>query len=171
MSDLGSADYEPRWLHDREAIVRAHGRRLALLAGQTLAHVWLVWDEAGDEWFDDCPVLLDLGDQRVEINHQKFNDLSITFNSVDVARPVAWLGADDLGLCWRAEPLPHLAVLRGQRLRDVTLLEWAGGDLAAGSMALCFTFGTGQLTVLNALDANGLDFGPPDVHWHQHPLR
>lgn len=86
-----------------EPIAATHGRRLAELVGRTLHHVWLVWDLRADEWFSDCPVVLDFGDERVEIIHQKFDDLSITFNSIDPRQPVTWPTSDDFQLAWRAE--------------------------------------------------------------------
>jgi hypothetical protein len=72
----------------RDPTSTAHGRRLAGLAGRTLHHVWLVWDLRADEWFTDCLVVLDFGDEHVEINHQKFDDLSSTFNSIDPRQTV-----------------------------------------------------------------------------------
>ncbi|MEU5526162.1 hypothetical protein ABZ744_04415 [Micromonospora chersina] len=170
MFDFGISGYQPHWLHDRGSIAAAHGRRLAALAGQTLHHVWLVWDLDDDEWFSDCPVLLAFDDDQVEINHQKFDDLSVTFNRIDPAQPVVWPTSDGFSLAWRAEPLPALAALRGQQLDHAELLEWVGGTMADGSLAIGFTFTTGQLRVYNALDENGLQFDPPGQEWRQHPL-
>ncbi|MEV6761463.1 hypothetical protein AB0N16_12585 [Streptomyces sp. NPDC051105] len=48
---------------------------------RALTHAWLVWDVQDSEWFSDCPVLLDLTGEQVEINHAKFDDLSITWNT------------------------------------------------------------------------------------------
>ncbi|MET8355484.1 hypothetical protein [Micromonospora sp. NPDC005171] len=42
--------------------------------------------------------------------------------------------------------------------------------MADGSLAIGFTFTSGQLTVYNALDENGLQFDPPGQKWRQHPL-
>lgn len=43
---------------------------------------WLVWDVQDNEWFSDCPVLLSFTGEQVEVNHQKFDDPSITWNTV-----------------------------------------------------------------------------------------
>ncbi|MEV0811106.1 hypothetical protein [Micromonospora sp. NPDC050200] len=168
--NFGIEGYQPQWLHGRDAITTAHGRRLAALAGHTLRHVWLVWDLDADEWFADCPVLLDFGADQVEVNHQKFDDLSITWNSADPTRPVRWPTSDDFQLAWRAEPLPQLAPLPGQRLSHAELLEWAGDDMANGSIALSFALSTAQLIIYNALDENGLTVDPPEPCWRRQPL-
>ncbi|MBM0255510.1 hypothetical protein [Micromonospora sp. 4G55] len=170
MFDFGISGYRPQWVQARSAIAAAHGRRLAALAGQTLHHVWLVWDLDADEWFPDCPVVLAFDDDQVEVNHQKTDDLSVTFSSIDLAQPVVWPTSDGFSLAWRADPLPELAALHGQQLDHAELLEWIGGTMADGSVAVGFTFTEGQLTVYNALDENGLEFDPPSQEWRQHAL-
>ena len=131
MTRFGIPDYEPDWINGRDSITAVHGRRLARLAGRAPAHIWLVWDREADEWFADAPVLLDFGDERVSVDHQKFDDLCITWNAVDPARSIEDSVFD---LVWRAEPTPQLAALAGQTLHRVELLEWAGGedDMANG---------------------------------------
>jgi len=73
----------------------------------------MVWDLQDDEWFCDCPVLFDFDGEQVEINHQKFDDLSVTWNTIDTRRPVQW---PDFRLRWRPEPLSGLLSLRGLSL-------------------------------------------------------
>ncbi|QQQ77024.1 hypothetical protein IOD16_00155 [Saccharothrix sp. 6-C] len=50
------------------------------------------------------------------------------------------------------------------------LLVRAGGDLAGGSIAVGFTLGGDHLRVVNALDENGLEIGPPSPDSHPVPL-
>ncbi|WP_018253267.1 hypothetical protein [Salinispora mooreana] len=168
--DFGIVGYRPRWLRGIEAVARPHDPRLAGLVGRTLRHVWLVWDLGADEWFADCPVLLDFGDEQVEINHTRTDDLSITFNSIDPHQPLTWPTSDGFQLAWRPEPIAQLEELRGQELRHASLLEWAGGTMADGSVALGFDFLAGHLTIYNALDENGFLFGEPGRNWREHVL-
>ncbi|WP_328443512.1 hypothetical protein OG780_43910 [Streptomyces sp. NBC_00386] len=167
MFDFGLVGYQPMWLNHRSDVVREHAQRLRGLAGRTLTRVWMVWDLQDDEWFCDCPVLFDFEGEQVEINHDKFDDLSLTWNTIDPGRPVRWPGFD---LRWRAEPLPGLRALRGQSLEGVELLEWTGRDLAQGNIDVSFVFGTSRVTVFNALDENGLSFDLPDGRQRSHPL-
>jgi hypothetical protein len=83
---------------------------------------------------------------------------------------VHWPTSDGFQLAWRAESLPRLGEPRGQELRHAQLLEWVGGTMADGSVALGFTFAMGYLTVYNALDENGLLFDPPGQDWREHSL-
>lgn len=167
MFRFGIQDYRPLWLNGRASITAAHGRRLAGLTGLTLARVWLVWDLDADEWFTDAPVLLDFGTEQVEIDHQKFDDLSITWNTINPTRAIE---ACDFQLAWRAEPLPPLAELTGRVLRHVELLEWAADgrrDLANGSIAIGFDFGSAWLTVFNSMDENGVEHHPPGPNYRR----
>jgi hypothetical protein len=168
--NFGIAGYQPQWLQGRDTITAAHGRRLADLTGLTLRHLWLVWDMQADEWFTDCPVLLDFGDQRVAVNHQKFDELAVTFDTIDPNQPVVWPTSDGFQLAWRPEPLIQLAALTGQQLHHVDLLEWAGGDLADGTVAIGFTFPARHLMIYNALDENGLDYEIPTSDWRRYRL-
>jgi hypothetical protein len=173
MGRFGIQDYEPDWLSGREAVTAAHGERLAHLAGRTLQHIWLVWDRRADEWFPDAPVLLDLGDERVSVDHQKFDDLCLTWDTLDPARTIEDAGEDwPFDLVWRPEPTPQLAELAGRTLHGVQLLVRAGGrhDLADQSVAIGLDLAPDWLTVFNAMDENGLAAGPPDSRYRRHPV-
>ncbi|MFG2495735.1 hypothetical protein ACGFSD_32510 [Streptomyces caniferus] len=167
MFDFGIVGYQPRWRNGRSAVAQEHGHRLRGLAGRTLTNVWMVWDLQDDEWFCDCPVLFDFAGEQIEVNHHKFDDLSLTWNTIDPRHPVRWPGFD---LQWRPEPLPGLRDLRGLPLKGVELLEWTGRDLAQGTTDVSFVFETSRVTVFNALDENGLSFGPPGRNQRSHAL-
>jgi hypothetical protein len=162
---LGIEDYQPDWRRGLALIRTRHGRRLAGLVGRRLAHAWLLWDRDAGEWFADAPVLLDFDGEQLEIQHQKFDDLSITWVTADLKAPVLFPEVD---LAWRSGAMPDLTRLEGQRLRGISLLEWQGGDLADGMVAVHLRFDDGQLTVYNALDENGLSFTSPMVQYVSH---
>ncbi|SFW91656.1 hypothetical protein [Amycolatopsis australiensis] len=165
--------YEPRWLTGRQAIVSAHGARLAALAGRRLTGAWLAWDLDDGTWFADAPVLLGFEGEQVELCHHKFDELSITWRTADPLRRARWTFGDDpaIRLAWRTGARAELAELQGRRLRSVELLEWAGDDLARGMVAPRFAFADGgAVTVHNALDENGLEFGEPDPAYRRYRL-
>lgn len=177
--DFGIQGYQPHWLNGRHAVTLAHGPRLQSLVGRRLVSSWLVWDRDTDEWFADCPVLLAFDGEQVEINHQKFDDLSITWNTIDPDGQITWPGGDDnepdvhaFHLSWRNDADAALATLNGQKLHTVELLEWASdtSDFANGMVAVSFVFEHDRVTITNALDENRLDYGPPHPDYHRHPL-
>jgi hypothetical protein len=166
---FGIHDYQPQWLNGRKNITNAHAARLAGLVGHALNHMWLVWDLDADQWFTDAPVLLDFGIDQVEIDHQKFDDLSITWNTVDPTRAMEDI---HFHLAWRPEPLPQLQALPGRTLESVELLEWAsdGHDVANGSVAIGFNLTPAWLTIFNALDENGFEHHPPGPNYRRHRI-
>ncbi|MEU8381402.1 hypothetical protein [Streptosporangium sp. NPDC048865] len=169
MFDFGIAGYKPVWLRGRSAVFAAHGRRLALLKGRRLTRALLVWDLDESAWFCDGLVLLDFEGEQVEIVHHKFDEISITWNTVDPAQPLNWAG-QAFRLAWRGDTPDELAALAGQRLHALELLEWDGEDLAKGMVAVSFVFPDGRVTIYNALDENGMEFGLPDPRYTRHGL-
>ncbi|MEU9378356.1 hypothetical protein AB0D94_31970 [Streptomyces sp. NPDC048255] len=159
MYDFGIEGYRPQWLSGPARVARTHGPLLRALGGRPLSRVWMVWDLEDDEWFCDCPVLLDFDGVQLEINHWKFDDLSLTWNTIDPLRPVTLA---PFRLEWRPEPLPELRALRGATLQRAELLEWVVNGAAGRTVDLSFVFPDARVTVFNALDENGLTFGPPD---------
>ena len=178
MSYFDIQGYEPRWLNGLSSITAAHSPRLQALAGRHLRRTWLLWDLTDDEWFADGPVLLDFDHEQVEINHKKFDDLSITWNTIDPVGQPAWTlwDQDDdpdlhvFRLAWRHDAQAETAALQGQRLQAVELLEYAGGDVADGMVAVSFAFPDERVTISNGLDENLLEFGEPSPDFRRHRL-
>ncbi|MBP2474525.1 hypothetical protein JOF53_003397 [Crossiella equi] len=167
MFDFGIPGYRPHWLSGAREIRAELGERLAALHGRVLHHVWLLWDTEDGSWWSDAPVLLDFGADQVEINHWKFDEVSVTWNAADRSLPNTWLPEEPGRLEWRADPLPELAALAGGTVHEVRLLVWRndkqrrGADLDHGSVAFQFVLDGGAFAVENAMDENGLLFGEP----------
>ncbi|WP_231510183.1 hypothetical protein, partial [Streptosporangium roseum] len=94
-------------------------------------------------------VLLDFEGEQVEIVHQRLDEISITWNTVDPAQPLDWAG-EGFQLAWREGALSELAALKGQQLQAVELVEWAGEDMAHGTVAVGFVFPNDQVMIYNA---------------------
>ncbi|UJW31007.1 hypothetical protein L3Q67_38400 [Saccharothrix sp. AJ9571] len=60
---------------------------------------WTVWGLAHDEWIADLPVVLRLEQgPQLEICWEKFDDLWITWDTIDVAvEPEAWVKLPQAG--------------------------------------------------------------------------
>ncbi|MFJ6669857.1 hypothetical protein ACIQMJ_01980 [Actinosynnema sp. NPDC091369] len=167
--NFGIEGYRPNWGNGL-ADAMTHAARMRALVGRQLTDAWLVWDLEDDEWWAGCPVLLDFDGEQIEINHHKFDDLSITWNTADPTKPVDWGPPDNFPLAWRNTARADLSALRGRAVDAVEFLVWTGGDLANGSIALAFTFGPDRLCVFNALDENGLAVGALEPEWQPIPL-
>lgn len=175
MSYLNIQGYAPRWRTGATAATAEHCNRLSALVGKRLDGVWLLWQCALDQWFAEGPVLVRFADEQVEINHQKFDDLSLTWDTIDPVDHNAWTiassdNAEPTPLRWREDACPRLAALRGERLCSVGLLRYTGDDFAAEMIAPTFVFAHDRVTIANRLDENAIEFGqpPPDYEmmWH-----
>jgi hypothetical protein len=98
--DFGIAGYRPAWLTGHSAVAAAHGRRLTMLKGRRLTQTFVVWDLDEDAWFSDGLLLLAFEGEQVEVVHQKFDELSITWNTVDPSQQLDW-GGQGFRLEWR----------------------------------------------------------------------
>jgi hypothetical protein len=172
VSYFGIPGYEPHWLSGHSLITTVQTNRLESVIGRQLRDSWLVWDHKYDRWLADCPVVLNFDGEQVEICHRKFDELSVTWNTIVPAAAIEWSDADDNApgasrLEWRNDTDATLAGLHGQQLKRVELLEWCRQalDFGNGTMAISFDFGPERLTIANGLDENNLELGQPDSHY------
>jgi hypothetical protein len=66
----------------------------------------------------------------------------------------------------------RLGLFSGRELREVALLEWrpSGPDLAAGTVAVEFVFGTGRFHIANGLDENHIETSAAQPDYVRHRL-
>jgi len=113
--------WRPDWQPSTAALLAQHRERLRSLRGHRIDATWLVWINDLDEWFADLPVVFQIGEEQLEICNQKFDDMSITWNTIDVdVTPIAWV---DWSLTWRRDAHPALSGAVGQTIRDVHVSE------------------------------------------------
>ncbi|MGW2726971.1 hypothetical protein [Streptomyces sp. NPDC001494] len=167
---MGISGFEPTFLVGLEAVRERHGPRLAELGGRRLTGYMLVRFVEDGDWFADCPVVLDFEGVRVEICHWKFNELSISWNTIDTTAAITGWRSSEFTPVWsRADE--RLEPFVGQELRETSLLEWlpSGQDLADGTTAVEFAFDAGRFRIANGLDENNIEVGDlhPDFVRHQ----
>ncbi|MEV6201506.1 hypothetical protein AB0M64_16245 [Streptomyces sp. NPDC051771] len=168
---MGISGCEPFFLVGLEAVRRAHGSRLATLAGRRLTGFAVVRFAEDGGWFADCPVVLDFDGIQVEVCHSKLDELSIGWDTIDTASAITGWEWFELTPQWshsdgRLEPFV------GQELREVALLEWlpTGRDLAVGTVAVEFAFAGDCLRISNGLDENRIEVGRTEPDYVRHRL-
>ncbi|MFJ8128324.1 hypothetical protein [Streptomyces hydrogenans] len=156
----GIPGFEPSFLTGLDAVRRTHGPRLAALAGRRLSGFAVVRFAEDGEWFADCPVVLDFEGARVEVCHQKLDELSIDWGTIDTTAAVTGWEWHERTPRWSRED-ERFAPFVGEELREVALLERrpGGRDLAAGTVAVEFAFARGRLRITNGLDENRVEVG------------
>jgi len=170
---MGIKGFDRAPLVGPDAVRAAHGARLAGLAGRRLTGFAVVRFAEDDEWFADCPVVLEFDGRQVEACHWKLDELSIGWDGIDTSAPIAgWEWYERTPVWSRHHGL--LDDLVGRELHASALLEWrpaAPRDVAAGTVAIEFAFtGGDRLRIVNGLDENHLERGPADPQYLRHPL-
>lgn len=147
-----------------------HADALRSLVGHQIADAWVVWDLEQDEWFADLPVVLQMKNgPQLEVCWEKFDDLSITWDTIDVTMtPHAWV---DWPLEWRHQALPPLASVVGAAVQRVAASSFLFStqnmdhphDVSKVWMTTGLWIGTvsGGIHIFNALDENGVSTQPP----------
>jgi len=139
--------------------------RLRSLTGHRITETWTVWDLEHDEWFADLPVVLclDHGPQ-LEVCWEQFDNLSITWNTIDVRlTPRAWV---EWPLEWRQAAHPALTAIADATVDEVAATssrfatentaEPLGTEPTWLTTGLWLTTSRGDLHIFSALDENGL---------------
>jgi hypothetical protein len=168
-TDRDVSGWMPEFLSADEQFDR-QAARLRALSGLRIAETWTVWNLEHDEWFADLPVVIcvDRGPQ-LEVCWEKLDDLSITWDTIDVmVRPKAWV---EWPLEWRQAAHPALAVMAGATLETVsaTSFRFVTRNVADPrdvhevwlTAGLWLATDRGDLHIFNALDENGLATRPP----------
>ncbi len=121
MVDLHISGWTPQWAPASDQL-NLQRTNLLRLRGHRIVDSWLVWDLDHDTWFADLPVILMLDDGRqLEVSWQKFDDLSITWNTIDVSTtPTAWV---TWPLTWRSQGHESLQAVTGRTITAVASTE------------------------------------------------
>ncbi|MET9554490.1 hypothetical protein [Streptomyces sp. NPDC006645] len=170
---MGISGFEPSFLVGIESVRQAHGSRLARLTGRRLTEFALVRFAEDDEWFADCPVVLDFDGVQLEVSHWKFDELSISWDTIDTAASITgWEGSEFTPRWTHSDS--YLEPFVGQELCEVALLEWRpperNRDLAAGTVTVEFVFAGGRVRIVNGLDENRIEVGATPSEYVRHRL-
>ena len=115
---------KPEFLDSFDAVLSVHGEQLRSLPGRRLTDVRIVWDQEDDSWFADEPVVMVFDDVQLEIVFWKLNELSISWNAIDLEAKPNWFGSfGDMDLQWRQ--CQDSVELVGKRLTELSLIEHA----------------------------------------------
>ncbi|MFD4373828.1 hypothetical protein [Streptomyces sp. NPDC058486] len=168
---MGISGFKPSFLVGVDAVRRAHGPRLAALAGRRLTGFALVRFAEDGDWFADCPVVLDFEGVQVEVCHGKLDELSIGWDTIDITSDIAGWDEAEFTPQW-SDRDERLEPFVGRQLGEVALLEWrpTGPDLAAGTVAVEFAFAGGSLRIVNGLDENRIEVGAAHPEYVRYAL-
>lgn len=160
---FGIKNYDPSALFDTSAIVKAYQELKPRLRGQSLSSIWTVWPDDKNEPCECTPIVLQFGSYRHEICWEKFDDLMLSANMIDVSENFNLYSLDEYPSHWRKNALPDFLPLVGQNLVNIDLLEATVNydpDKGANQLwvpnGILFIFERDTLLVYNTLDCTNV---------------
>lgn len=152
------------------ALQARHGDDLSALVGQAIGSSWVAWERDEDCWFEDEPVIIQIGGRRLEVVWMYFSAVSITWDTIELDTAPAfvaeWTGGDDgFRLEWRRDALEPLRRAKGHIVEAVALAEATFVTHSADGAedrtewllnGIEIRHSGGTLMVFNDLDKNGV---------------
>lgn len=120
---LGMPKYNPTFFKSTQELINNCSKDLTTLIGKIIAEVWIVWDENNNEWFNDCPVVLNIEGQQIELCAFKFDEFAVTFNEIDLSNKLDWYGVKDFDLEWRKACLQQFKGILNKKITDIGIIE------------------------------------------------
>jgi hypothetical protein len=122
---FGIAGYEPAATDRVDRVVSVHGSRLHALVGRRLESATGLCFVIDGEWCVTQPLILDFGGPRLELAFDGFNQMYLSWNTIDVGAPIDTPAQDDpdLALAWGDPHRAELNGVLGAVIRQVRALE------------------------------------------------
>ena len=152
---LGIKDYNPKIYTNPSSILKDHKVQLERLKGKHIKEIWVAWEQASNEWFRDCPVIIRFEECQIELCAFKWNEYLITFDKISVLQDIEWYGTD-LPIKWKKNKIDELNFVINKRINDIEIIERCEGE----SNDFCYLDGIGfhlndgYFAVCNGLDEN-----------------
>lgn len=173
---FGIESYTPCFYENAKDIMTEHAKQLNNIVGKRIIDVWIVWDAKNDEWFKDCPVVLDIEGIQLELCTTELDKLSITYNTIDMSAAINWYGTDAFILEWRKNALKDFTLARSKMISSIDVIEYlyetdtlfsrenpkATGEKKSSWIlnGIGFTLEDSYFSVYNGLDQNEISFQP-----------
>lgn len=122
---FGIDNFEPIFCESADELIAQHGKGLRDLLGQRNLSNWVLWDKQFDQRLEEWPIILVFEEQTLELCVDNDNQLSVTWNAIDVSKALFsnTHGSGD-GLFWKENALPDLVSVKGQRLKEIKIVEY-----------------------------------------------
>lgn len=151
---LGIKNYNPKMYTNPSAIIEDHGTKLEALIGKYIQEIWVVWEQAENEWFNDCPVIIGFEDCQLELCAYKTDEFAVTFNQILVSENPSWYESD-LKLQWEKNKLAEWDFIAGKKVMEIEIIERSETNDAGFYLAgIGFHLSDGYFAVCNGLDEN-----------------
>ena len=164
VKNLMIQNYNPPYINNTSQLIEAVKSLICPYIGKTLKATWIGWMNDYDCWWEEMPIILQIGEDQVEICWTKFEDVAVTKNQIPLD------GAMQLteGASIKKDVHEILNKFIGKRVTGVevgesTMSVGNSGDIWIPN-SINFIFGEAFLMIYNGLDENGISDKRPDEH-------
>ena len=165
-------DYSPVYIDTTSDLIEVVKTIICPFIGQELKESWIGWMDEDDCWWEDMPIILQIGNERLEICWNQFQDVSITKNQIPVDGS-AHFTMEDASIKKNAHK-----VLNKFMGKTITAIEVGETTMSMGDSGLVwipnsinFIFGEDFLSIYNGLDENQVsDERPSEAISRSYPI-
>ncbi|WP_203362028.1 hypothetical protein [Bacillus sp. REN10] len=147
---FGIKEYLPKLYENSTAILHDLKHDLQDLKGQKIKKIWVVWDQFYDEWFVDCPVIIQFENAQMELCAYQMGAFAISFNQIDI-RQQPDLPGTEFKLIWTKDKMENLEFAIGQQVKEIEIIEEDSLLFGVG-----FQLEDGYFAVCNGFDENSI---------------
>ena len=160
---LGIKDYEPIFYTDINDFIKNQSKALRLLVRSTIEEIWTAHEGTNGEYWGDCPVILVIGGKQLEFCSIR-DEISITWDEIDVKGKLDWYGSQELNLEWRKNAIRSNRSFIGKQIEGIEIIQMKheAYDLSGILLhSVLWLNGIGfntedkYLSIINALDETG----------------
>tara|TARA_B100000508_G_scaffold92244_1_gene72004 strand:- start:44 stop:574 length:531 start_codon:yes stop_codon:yes gene_type:complete len=100
------------------------------------------------EFCQDCPLVLNIGENHYEISTQQDEEISLTKNYIDFEEEIVWLAEDTWK--WQKRGVLHLDALKGSSVKHIKIvgLDYGASGVAIHGILIDFLDSQGELVKL-----------------------
>jgi hypothetical protein len=122
---FGIESFQPAFCESPSELLARNGKNLRGLLGQQVWSSWILWNRHYNNWWTEWPVILGFEGQNLELCINNDNQLSITWHTIDVTRPLfPNSSGSGVNLFWKENALADLVRVHGQRLKAIQIVEY-----------------------------------------------
>jgi hypothetical protein len=124
---FGLDNYNPSFFYNLEELIKFNRDKLRNLNGKSIRDVWAIWELNSDEWYSDGVIILCFDDTNIEICNHNLNELSITWNEIDVNIGLESYDFEEYGKFnfeWRKDCLDQFKLINGKRIEEIEIVEY-----------------------------------------------
>ena len=147
MGHLGLKSYTPDSFRDLAKFVKYASDVFANARDQVF-NGYLAAFNQDYEFCQDCPLVLNIGENHYEISTQQDEEISLTKNDIDFEEEITWLAEDKWK--WQKSGLLHLDALKGFVVKHIKIvgLDYGASGVAIHGILIDFLDSQGELVKL-----------------------